>query len=701
MTQKIQIRRGLKANLPTLDVGELGFCTDTHEFFIGSSSGNILHPNQSYLNSYVKSINNTTPDSNGNITLPISNGGVSINDSNTSSSTTWSSNKISLQIASQSGNGVSGNINLELFQTEPAGELVTPPANYNAWTPNGVQFDHTRGYFVNLINGADQHVHTTITFYISTINPDKFVASTPKAITFPGVTPSNNNAATGFIIFDDGIYMTLINVAGVYHRFTSSDGGTTWIDAGAITTNPALASNANIWGIYKGSNGRLFVGFGSANAASIMYSDDKGGTWTYLTLTKTGGSCVEPCFIELSTNNLMVLFRKSSGGAADGTPSEGAMIGFSSDNGATWTQLKDSTTITKMNASDCAAIVHDGVVEVFTASRFYSTLDNVNTGKNGAIYQYTATISNAMNDNFTLKETVLYAKAASSVNFSSPGVAIDDKNRLLLVYMDESDSLGVGVSNQFVRGGLGYISYTIQDGAKSTLFGYSGNYIEKLLSVINTNIGTLQYQVNQLSSGGTTTGGGTGTIPPPSGTLIWTKQYNAQSSQVTLDKASAFIGASNFSNTAAGYDSLKTDINGITYNDLASSWAIAEVASQPNFAISFKGKIGNQFHMPVAAAIINGVGHGLWSVGDYVSDCQTAVHEYRLEFWNGTMKAYLDGNEITNKITQFTFDGSGVLNIGNFTSAIGTLDTTKNYAVTGGAGSDTYVYEVKYGEWAN
>jgi hypothetical protein len=39
---KIQIKRGLKSELPTLSVGELGYCTDTKEVFIGSSTGNVL-----------------------------------------------------------------------------------------------------------------------------------------------------------------------------------------------------------------------------------------------------------------------------------------------------------------------------------------------------------------------------------------------------------------------------------------------------------------------------------------------------------------------------------------------------------------------------------------------------------------------------------------------------------------------------------
>jgi hypothetical protein len=41
MSNKIQIRRGLQTNLPTLDLGEPGLATDTDNFYIGGSSGNI------------------------------------------------------------------------------------------------------------------------------------------------------------------------------------------------------------------------------------------------------------------------------------------------------------------------------------------------------------------------------------------------------------------------------------------------------------------------------------------------------------------------------------------------------------------------------------------------------------------------------------------------------------------------------------
>lgn len=41
MANKIQVRRGLKANIPTLSAGEPGYTTDTRELYIGTGSGNV------------------------------------------------------------------------------------------------------------------------------------------------------------------------------------------------------------------------------------------------------------------------------------------------------------------------------------------------------------------------------------------------------------------------------------------------------------------------------------------------------------------------------------------------------------------------------------------------------------------------------------------------------------------------------------
>lgn len=49
MARKLTIRRGLKAELPTLDIGELGYAIDTEELFIGSEQGNVLFAKKSEL----------------------------------------------------------------------------------------------------------------------------------------------------------------------------------------------------------------------------------------------------------------------------------------------------------------------------------------------------------------------------------------------------------------------------------------------------------------------------------------------------------------------------------------------------------------------------------------------------------------------------------------------------------------------------
>lgn len=62
MANRIQVRRGLKNELPALSSGEPGFCTDTDEFFIGSDDGNICINGSSWL--FGTSISGIEPDDN-------------------------------------------------------------------------------------------------------------------------------------------------------------------------------------------------------------------------------------------------------------------------------------------------------------------------------------------------------------------------------------------------------------------------------------------------------------------------------------------------------------------------------------------------------------------------------------------------------------------------------------------------------------
>jgi hypothetical protein len=54
--RKIKLRRGLEINLPTLDIGEPGFTTDTKRFFIGSANGNIEYPTLEAVQALISNI---------------------------------------------------------------------------------------------------------------------------------------------------------------------------------------------------------------------------------------------------------------------------------------------------------------------------------------------------------------------------------------------------------------------------------------------------------------------------------------------------------------------------------------------------------------------------------------------------------------------------------------------------------------------
>ncbi len=708
-THKIQIRRGLKADLPVLSEGEFGFCLDTNELFIGASEGNVLVNNFSWVNILGKpSFSTVATTGNYNdllnkptipspYTLPLA------------SSTTLGGVKIGngLTLGSDGAISVSGSSSgmaLEVYKTEPIGELFNPPANYNAWCPSNLQFDKTRGVYAVLINGANAHVFTALNQYFCTINPDTLVSTTPKLIS---VVDTNGNpvmfdvsSSNNFMVFEDGTYLYLLRKNGIYHRITSVDGGITWVDRGQIVVSPnnSLTTSSNIWGITKLSNGRLICGFGAQSEVrgKIMYSDDNGDSWTVVpvgTSYPSGTTSAEPCIIEVSPNKLISLARRTTGGAPADSAPDPALISFSTDNGATWTNYKNSTSILNMNASGATAFVRDGIVEVFAASRYYSTTANTNTGETGSITHYIATVENALNDNFTLKETTVYANAANSVNFHSPCVSIDDQKRLLLMYMDESEYTNADVNYWFVRGGLGYISYKTRDGAKSPIFSYSGKYIDLLISNLRTDLASLQYAVSQIS-----TGGG-GVVNPPTGTLLWTKQYNAHNEQILLINDPDFTGKTSWGSTTSVYNQLRKDENGTNYNWNGSHWGMVITTTKPNFAIAYKGTVGNNsVGLPVVGAIIDGVGYGIYKIGASYGLSRATLYDFRFEYWDGTMKAFVNDNEV--EVKTFPFDPTNVANYTYLTNVIGNVDTTKIYAIHGGYNGGN-IYEVKFGEWGS
>jgi len=56
LAQTIQVKRGLKVDLPVLLEAEFGFCTDTKEIFIGDGTSNaIVNGDSSYMHTQLSS----------------------------------------------------------------------------------------------------------------------------------------------------------------------------------------------------------------------------------------------------------------------------------------------------------------------------------------------------------------------------------------------------------------------------------------------------------------------------------------------------------------------------------------------------------------------------------------------------------------------------------------------------------------------
>ena len=65
MANKIQIKRGPAASLPTLDVGEPGFTTDTKKLYIGASGGNVEMAKKSDVDTVSGNVSSLTTTVNG------------------------------------------------------------------------------------------------------------------------------------------------------------------------------------------------------------------------------------------------------------------------------------------------------------------------------------------------------------------------------------------------------------------------------------------------------------------------------------------------------------------------------------------------------------------------------------------------------------------------------------------------------------
>lgn len=416
------------------------------------------------------------------------------------------------------GSSNSGSVCIDYtYRLEDIGELYAAPSNYSAWCPGNLRWDGNLQKFVSLIYAAPAHVHSTADLYVSYIDPDSFSATEPEKCRYvdtdgeTDITPDNAGTCS-FLILNDGTYLMIHLAAdGNTYKFTSSDNGVTWQKASAVT-----GYSGTPWNMAELSNGRIIMS-DDASKVGFYYSDDGGVTFTQVIPGTCGGGYeAEACILEVQPGKLIAIARYSMSGKGyyESGDSEAAIFASSDDYGTTWSDWQISTTIDNMNASSCTGVVHDGIVEIFTASRWYSNggnvnTDNANTGKNGAMVHYMATVKNALSDNFTKVGIVDYARGAGG-EYHAPCAAIDGNKRLLIVHMDGGEA--ATCNNRYLRGGIGNISYACTDNSLSTVKAFSAATVTKLLAEKQDSINYLQVALSKIEGSGVTPPSGIGTL---------------------------------------------------------------------------------------------------------------------------------------------------------------------------------------------
>lgn len=517
-------------------------------------------------------------------------------------------------------NPITGKV--ENYDTQPLGTLFDRPDgwNYVTWCSGALRYDKNINKYINLLWARGGHTDESNgdsqdTIYRAIINADTFEVEELVPIVMldsDGETDITTDLMEGasFIILEDGTYVygSYLDDTTNYinDRYTSTDYGKTWVKT------PNSRGGGTGYKQTELSNGRILVS-NTSKGSGIKYSDDKLITLTQATVDggyglAFGSYVAEWEFIELEQGYIMAIGRKNKEGAGSefSGDSDHALITYSTDYGSTWSKIVESTTIDNMNASNATGIVHDGIVEVFTTSRWYykgnyTNSDNTRTGKDGAMFHYMATIEDAKNDNFTNLGVVLYANGSnnSAQDFHAPCLAYNSRTKdILIVYMDRIATIPNEENNNyhFVRGCLGKVNTKIKNDLESVSYTFSGkeianrlsiqkNYMENIITSTKNelleDILSIKYALSKIE-------GSEVTEPDvPSGVVLWTKEYNANNDTTLFnDENSPFKNV--FNNTSF---EMSTDSFGNTVQSLKSYNTHDIITFKPtknNYAIEIK-----------------------------------------------------------------------------------------------------------------
>lgn len=489
------------------------------------------------------------------------------------------------------GTSGSGENTIEAYKTEYIGELYQNLGNYVAWCPCDLHFDKILNKYVMLIYSTTGHIHNDGSTYVAYIDKESYVATEPVKCKFidsngsTDITPTQAGSCS-YIILKDGTYLMLHPINdGSVRRFISEDNGKTW-----KSTNILTDCFPHPWQMKELSNGRIICSDDSRKVG-FMYSDDKGLTWTKVVPATCGGDYeAEALIIELQPNKLMAIARYSMSGIGYNEigDSEPAIISYSNDNGTSWTAWQKSTSITNMNASSCTGIIHDGIVEIFATTRWYHVNDSKynndwkNTGKNGAMFHYVATIENALKDNFTNMGVVIYSNGTSAGDFHSPCIALDDNKNGLIVYFDKGTF--TTANHHFIRCTNNYFSYITADGSNSSNKAYSAKYTDKLINDLNTKVLSLQLALSKIPGSG---------VDVPTG--VWSRILNWNATDAYTTTLYPYAEGSDFYGKCHAMNSqkheFKTDNGTYAYMyTLIGKLPVSEKAKSFKFVLNYNMK---------------------------------------------------------------------------------------------------------------
>lgn len=314
------------------------------------------------------------------------------------------------------------------------GPTTYSPGTYTAWCPTGLIYDETRDHYVQMMNVQNRHYATpnACELWCNTIDPYTLEHTKPVFIARTGEMQSGSMASYGALgcCVKNGVYYMFSNHARGYYK--SVDGGITWKHE-AYETGP----DANAWGCYVLSNGRMIMG-SDTNNHKVYYSDDDGKNWT----TVQSEHFNEPTFIDFGNGTLMAICRENKDSANN---LKHPWMHVSYDNGETWTASVEMTSVGYMGNNNCNAYVHDSYVELFVGCRNWDNSPQWDE-KYYKINQYVLDLNKGPVDEFEFVNEVyafkngenpqnnLMKNQLTADDFSTPVIAIKDKSHALLTF---------------------------------------------------------------------------------------------------------------------------------------------------------------------------------------------------------------------------------------------------------------------------